>query len=92
MSADIYIKSFKYSVVAMKEEGRTEAAWRGQGTSSVLNELERKMYAHFGKKGSEDRLLNSENEDFEQKMEQQTRGKNTFKLFTKPNAQPMSIN
>ena len=29
VSADIHIKSFKYSVVAMKEEGRTEAAWRG---------------------------------------------------------------
>jgi hypothetical protein len=50
------------------------------------------MYAHFGNKNSDDHLLNSQDEEIETKVEQQTRGKNTFKLFTKPNAQPMSIN
>jgi hypothetical protein len=50
------------------------------------------MYAHFGKKSSEDHLLNSQDDELEPKVEQQTKGKSTFKLFTKPNAQPMSIN
>jgi hypothetical protein len=66
--------------------------WKADRTSNVLNELERKMYAHFGKNSSEDHLLNSQDDELELKPEQQTKGKSTFKLFTKPNAQPMSIN
>lgn len=71
---------------------KDEGMWRVDRTSSTLNDLEKRMYAHFGNKNSDDHLLNSQDEEIEPKVEQLTKGKNTFKLFTKPNAPPMSIN
>lgn len=58
-------------------------------TNELLDQLENKMNGYFGRKKTEDHLLNSENQT--DLIQEPIKPKSTFKLFSKVTSNPMKV-